>query len=230
MRNRKRFPAQSKNMILGEMALLVTAVFVMCGVAKGITSRLRMNDYVTTFLIFVIVLLNVRGGVKLTESYSLSLGSILSVIVGSYTMIRRSDTLSEGIFALLSAAGCAGIVFAYSAHFLGEIKLDPRLVASLLSLLVGLWCAFAARRRFSSCLFAALFGGFLGSTLYLILFEKHGNIGGNYTFAVMWLGAIAGLVIQYLLTVLLRAVKSPRADSYFEAGEMKEEEKPEKRN
>ena len=38
-----------------------TAALVMTGLAKGITARLRLNDFAASFLIFVIVLLNVRG-------------------------------------------------------------------------------------------------------------------------------------------------------------------------
>ena len=121
--------------------------------------------------------------------------------------------------------GCAGIAFAYTMHFWGTVGLDPKILAPLLSLLLALWCAFSARRTFASCLFSSLTGGFLGITLYLVFLEKHGNIGGGYTFCVMWLSAIFGLTIQYLLTVMMRAVNSPRANSYFEAGEMTEEEK-----
>ena len=216
-------------MYLGEMVLLVAAVLVMTGLVKGITARLGFNDYVAAFTIFVIVLLNVRGGIPISERFRLSLGGILSLVVAFYTLIRKSDKASDLFFALLSALGCAGIVFAYSLHFTETLPLDPRLLAFLLSLLVGLWCAFSARRTFSSCLFSSLTGGFLGGTLYLTILVKHGNIGGNYTFAVMWLGALFGLMIQYALTVMLRAVKSPRADSYFEAGEMADEEKREEK-
>ena len=217
-------------MIMGEMTLLVVAVLVLSGASKGITARLRMNDYVTAFCIFVIVLLNVRGGVKLTSDYSLALGGVFSIVVAIYTLIRRSEKVSDVFFALLSAVGCAGIAFAYTLHFSSVFPLDKRLLATLLSLLLGLWCAFSARRTFSSCLFSALIGGFVGVTTYQIIFLKGGKIGGNYTFAVMWLSAIFGLLIQYLLTVLLRAVKSPRADSYFEAGALAEEDTDQKKD
>ena len=136
-------------MILGEMTLLVVAVLVLSGASKGITARLRMNDYVTAFYIFVIVILNVRGGVKLTRDYSLALGSVFSLFVAIYTLIRRSEKASDVFFALLSAVGCAGIAFAYTLHFSSVFPLDKRLLATLLSLLLGLWCAFSARRTFS---------------------------------------------------------------------------------
>ena len=212
-------------MLLGESALLAASVLVMLGMVKKITARLGMNDYVTSFFIFLIVLLNVRGGVRLTNSFSLSLGGTLSVIVACYILIRRSEKGSDFLFALLSAIGCAGIVFAYTLHFSTVLCLDPRILATLLALLVGLWCAFSARRTFAACLFSSIIGAFLGVTIYQVFFRKSGNIGGSYAFAVMWLGAIFGIVIQYLLTVMLRSIKSPRANSYFEAGEMSDESK-----
>ena len=211
-------------MLLGESALLVISVLVMLGTVKKITARLGMNDYVTAFFIFVIVLLNVRGGVKLTNDYSLSLGGVLSVVVACYVLVRRSERGSDLLFASLSAIGCAGIAFAYTLHFTTVLSLDPRILASLLALLIGLWCAFSARRTFAACLFSSIIGAFLGVTIHQIIFLKSGNIGGSYAFAVMWLGAIFGIVIQYLLTVMLRSIKSPRANSYFEAGEMSDEE------
>ena len=61
--------AHYKGMYLGEMALLVASALVMTGLAKGITARLKLNDFAATFLIFVIVLLNVRGEIKMTENY-----------------------------------------------------------------------------------------------------------------------------------------------------------------
>ena len=215
-------------MLIGEMVLLVVAVFVMIGAAKGITARLGLNDYLTAFFIFVIVLLNVRGGVRLTAEYSLSLGGVLSVIVAFYTLFHRSEKGTDLLLAILSALGCAGIAFAYTLHFSVSQPLDARLLVVLLSLLVGLWCAFSAKRTFAACLFSAIVGSFIGVSLYQIFFQNSGNIGGNYSFTLMWSGAIFGLLIQYLLTVMLRAVKSPRANSYFEAGEMQEEERDKK--
>ena len=211
-------------MYIGEMVLLVVSAILLVGLAKGITARLHLNDYAAVFLIFVIVLLNVRGGIQ-AGKFRLGLGGFLSVILSIILLIRRSEKASDVGFALLSMLGCAGIAFAYTMHFLGNVGLDPRLVAPLLSLLLALWCAFSARRTFASCLFSALTGGFLGIFCYLFFLEKRGNIGGDYCFCVMWLSAIFGLTIQYLLTVMMRAVKSPRANTYFEAGEMTEEEK-----
>ena len=205
--------------------MLVVAVFVMIGAVKGITARLGLNDYITAFFIFLIVLLNVRGGIRLTESFSLSLGGVLSVVIAFFILFRQGGKGADKFLAMLSALGCAGIAFAYTSHFTYTVSLDSRLLAALLSLLIGLWCAFSAKRTFSACLFSAIVGSFLGVTLYQIFVRKSGNIGGNYSFAVMWFGAIVGILIQYLLTVMLRAVKSPRANSYFEAGEMVEEDR-----
>ncbi len=211
-------------MYLGEMALLIASALILTGAARGITGRLRLNDFAAAFIIFVIVLLNVRGSITLSGTYSLALGGVLSVIVSIYMMIARSEKASDIIYAVLSMIGNAGIVFAYSLHFLNSTSIDPRLLSTLLSLLSGLWCAFAARRTFASCLFAAITGGFLGVGAYILFFAKSGNIGGSYSFATMWLSAIFGLTIQYLLSIMMRATKSPRADHYFEAGELMESE------
>ena len=210
-------------MYLGELSLLVAAAVVMTGLAKGITSRLKLNDFAASFLIFVIVLLNVRGGIKIGK-FSLALGGVLSVAASVYILIRRSEKASDVLFAVISMLGNAGLVFAYTLHFLEDAPLDPKALSALLSVLSGLWCAFAARRTFASCLFAAVTGGFIGSALYLIFFRMSGNIGGSYSFSTMWLSAIFGLTIQYLLTVMMRAVKNPRANAYFEAGKMMDEE------
>lgn len=216
-------------MILGEMALLITSVFVMTGLAKKVTRRLGVNDFIATFFIFLIVVLNVRGGIRMTRNYTLSLGGVLSVVVSLYMMLKRSERGTDILFALLSAIACAGIAFAYTLHFSETVKLNEKTLALLLSVLVGLWSAFAARRTFAACFFSALTGSFLGITTYLIFFRNSGNIGGSYTFAVMWLGAIFGLILQYLLTYTMRAVGSPRADSYFEAGEMRDEREEKKK-
>jgi len=216
-------------MLIGEMLLLVVAVLVMIGAVKKITARLGLNDYVTTFFIFVIVLLNARGGVRLSDNYALYLGGVLSVIVATYILLSRIERISDLVGAALSALGCAGIAFTYTTHFSTVTILDPRLLAILLSLLIGLWCACTAKRTFSSCLYSATTGGFLGVTLYQTIIQNGGNIGGNYSFAVMWFGAIFGILIQYLLTHLLQAVNSPRANSYFEAGAMAEERDEDKK-
>lgn len=220
---KKGILSQTNFMYIGEMSLLITAVLVMTGLVKGITEKLHINDYIATFTIFLIVLLNVRGGIKLTRDFSLAIGGVLSLLVGFYVLIRRSEKASDILFALLSMAGAAGIAFVYTLHFSSTVRLDPRLLAVLLALLIGLWSAFAARRTFASCLFSATVGSFIGVTIWQIFFRKSGNIGGSYSFAVMWLGAIFGLGLQYLLTKMMRAIKSPRADVYFEAGELKEE-------
>ena len=216
--------AHATLMILGEMALLASSALILIGLARGITGRLGVNDFAASFLIFVIILLNVRGGVTLTQGFTLSLGGVLSVIVCLYMVIARSEKTSDFLFATLSMLGNAGIVFVYTLHFLRATSIDPMALSALLSVLAGLWCAFAARRTFASCLFAAVTGGFLGTTIYLIFFQKSGNIGGSYAFATMWLSAIFGLTIQYLLSIMMRATKSPRTDSYFEAGELMEKE------
>lgn len=215
-------------MYLGELALLISSTLILTGAARGITGRLRLNDFAASFIIFVIVLLNVRGAIALSGKYTLSLGGILSVIVSIYMMIARSERGSDILFAFLSMLGNAGIVFAYSLHFLTSTGIDPRALSALLSLLSGLWCAFAAKRTFASCLFSAITGGFLGTGAYLLFFAKSGNIGGSYSFSTMWLSAIFGLTIQYLLSIMMRATKSPRADSYFEAGELMESEESDK--
>ena len=212
-------------MYLGEMTLLIIAVLVMTGLARGITTRLGLNDIVTSVSIFLIVLLNVRGGISIGKDFSLSLGGVLSILLCTYTFIRRKEKASDLLAGFLSMLGCAGISFLYTFHFLSVVQLDPRLLAALLSLLVGLWSALAARRTFASCLFSSVAGSFFGITIYLIFFRKSGNIGGNYTFAVMWIGATVGLLLQYLFAMMMRVTKSPRANSYFEAGEMQEEEK-----
>ena len=203
---------------------MIVAVLVMTGLAKGITSRLHFNDAVASVAIFLIVLLNVRGGIPLGKSFSLSLGGVLSVALCLYAFLRRSERPYDLFLGFLSMLGTAGITFLYTLHFLSAIKLDPRLLACLLSFLVGLWSAFAAKRTFASCLFSSVAGSFLGVTLYLVFIRKGGNIGGNYTFTVMWLGATIGLLLQYLFAVMMRVMKSPRSDSYFEAGEMQDEE------
>ena len=211
-------------MYVGEMALLIASALVMTGLARGVTSGLRLNDFVTAFLIFVIVLLNVRGGIKLTEEYSLGLGGVLSVLVSIYILIARKERASDILFALISMLGNAAIVFVYSLHFLSATSLDPRALSVLLSVLAGLWCAFAARRTFAACLFAAITGGFIGTSVYLIFFQNSGYLGGSCSFSTMWLTAIFGLTIQYLLSWMMRAIKSPRADTFFEAGELMEKE------
>ena len=152
------------------MALLIASALVMTGLARGVTSGLRLNDFVAAFLIFAIVLLNVRGGIKLTEDYSLGLGGVLSVLVSIYILIARKERASDILFALISMLGNAAIVFGYSLHFLSATSLDPRALSVLLSVLAGLWCAFAARRTFAACLFAAITGGFIGTSVYLIFF------------------------------------------------------------
>lgn len=207
--------------------LLITAAITMTGLAKGVTARLKLNDFAASFLIFVIVLLNVRGGVRLNENYTLSLGGVLSVLISAYMLVKRSELARDVVLALLSMIGNAGIVFAYSLHFLETAPLNPQLLSALLSVLCGLWSAVTARRTFASCLFSAVTGGFLGATAYLIFFRMHGNIGGSYSFSTMWLSAIFGLTIQYLLSLMIRTVKSPRSNVYFEAGELMDEDKKE---
>ena len=226
LRNRRyesEISAHAILMYLGEMALLITSALVMTGLANGVTRRLHLNDFVASFLIFVIVILNVRGGVKVGGRYSLALGGLLSVLVSIYMMIARRERSGDIFFAVLSMLGNAGIVFLYTLHFFGASYLDPRALSALLSILAGLWCALAARRTFASCLFAAITGGFLGTTIHLIFFRNSGNIGGSYSFSTMWLTAIFGLTIQYLLSLLVRSVKIPRTDIYFEAGELMDE-------
>ena len=210
-------------MYLGEMALLIVSVLVMTGLVKGITSRLRLNDFTASFMIFVIVLLNLRGGISLRKDLSLSLGGVLSLVVAFYVLIAKHENRQEVLLSIGAAIIAAAIAFVYTLHFSENERLDPRLLAALLSLLLGLWCAIAAKRTFSSCLFSSVTGGFIGVTIYLLFFRKSGNIGGSYSFAVMWLSAIFGLGLQYLLSIMLRAINSPRADSYFEAAEMEEE-------
>ena len=209
------------------MALLMASVLVMTGLVKGITARLGFNDFSAAFVIFLMVLLNVRGGVKLTKSFTLSLGGILSVAASTFALFKRSESGKDILLALFSLTGTIALTFAYSLHFLESIPTDPHALAPLLAIPTGLWCALSGKRTFATCLFSAVTGGFIGVGLYQIFFRKSGNIGGSYAFTVMWFSAFFGLALQYLLTVMMRAVKSPRADSYFEAGEMKEEEEKE---
>ena len=217
-------------MYLGEMALLITSALIMTGLASGVTRRLHLNDFVASFLIFVIVILNIRGGVRLGNHYSLALGGVLSVFVSIYMMIARRERTGDIILAVISMLGNAGIVFLYTLHFYGATYLDPRALSALLSVLAGLWCALAARRTFAACLFAAITGGFLGTMFYLVFFRNSGNIGGSYSFSTMWLTAIFGLTIQYLLSLLVRSAKNSRTDVYFEAGELMDEENEEEKN
>ncbi len=211
-------------MLIGEMCLLVAAVLVMTGLVKGITARLYVNDFFASFIIFVIVLLNVRGGIRLTGSFSLYLGGVLSVLVSLYAFIRRSEKASDYALGLIGAAFSAAIAFVYTMVFTAVKNLDMRLVALILSLLSGVFCALFSKRTFASCLFTSVTGNFLGITLYQIIIQKSGEIGGDYSFSVMWMSAIFALFLQYLLAYAMRAVNSPRANTFFEAGEMKEEE------
>ena len=48
-------------------------------------------------------------------------------------------------------------------------------------------------------------------------------------FAVMWLSAIFGLTLAYLLGIMTRATKTIRADVYYEASELKENIKDKKK-
>jgi len=216
-------------MIIGETCLLIASVFVMIGLAKGITSRLYVNDYIAAFVIFLIVFLNIRGGIKLTDRYELFLGGILSVILVIWFLIKRSETVGQFFRAIISSLISAVIVFTYFLHFHAEKAFDENLVVLFASLPLGIWCAVSANRTFASCLFSAIFGSFLGSMFFLLFIQKGGSIGGENSFAVMWLGALTGLIVQYLGTYLLRATNHPRANSYFEAGKMQEssEEKKE---
>ena len=208
-------------MLIGEMCLLIASVLILIGLAKGITSRLYVNDYIAVFAIFVIVLLNVRGGIELTAGYRLFLGGALSVILAVYCMIKRAETAGDVIRALFSALVTAAVAFTYFLQFSAE-NAPIGYIVLLATLPIGLWSAISARRTFASCLFSALVGGFIGITLYQVLIRKGGDIGGDYAFAVMWLGTLLGLVVQYLLTYLLRVTKNSRASSYFEAGEMQD--------
>ena len=209
-------------MLLGEMCLLVAAVLVMTGLAKKITARLYINDFIATFSIFLIVLLNVRGGIGLGRGYALYLGGALSVLLSFYAFIRRTEKPSDALFGIIGCLTEAGIAFLYTYVF--SSVWDAGILAFLLSILSGVWCALVSKRTFASCLFAANVGGFIGITLYLIFVKKGGEIGGTYTFAVMWMSAIFGLLIQHLLALTMRAVNSPRAQNFFEAGEMRENE------
>ena len=211
-------------MYLGEMALLTASVLVMTGLVKEITARLGFNDFTAAFMIFLIVWLNVRGSVRLTEAYSLSVGGVLSVLAVTFSLFRRSESGKDLLLSFFSLVGTVAITFVYSLEFLERTSLDPRTLATLLSIPTGLWCALSGKRTFATCLFSAVTGGFLGIMFYQLFFRKSGNIGGSYAFTVMWFSALFGLILQYLLTAMMRAVKSPRADSYFEAGEMRDEE------
>jgi len=208
-------------MLIGEMCLLIASVLILIGLAKGITARLYVNDYIAVVTIFIIVLLNVRGGISLSASYRLYLGGILSVLLALYCIIKRSETAGDVTRALFSAIVTAALAFMYFLQFSAEI-IAAKYIVLLASVPIGVWSAISAKRTFASCLFSALVGGFLGITLYQTLIEKSGDIGGGSAFAVMWLGTLLGLIVQYLLTFLLRVTKNPRANSYFEAGEMQE--------
>jgi len=216
-------------MLIGEMCLLIASVLILIGSAKGITARLYVNDYIAVFSIFVIVLSNVRGGIAITENYRLFIGGVLSVLLAAYCLIKRSDTSGDILIALFSALVTAGIVFVYFLQFSAE-KTDIKLIILLSTLPVAVWSALSARRTFASCLFSALVGSFVGITLYQISILQRGDIGGGYSFAVMWVATLLGLVLQYLFTFLLRATKDPRANSYFEAGEMVENSDEKKEN
>ena len=209
-------------MLLGEMCLLVAAVLVMTGLAKKITARLYINDFIATFLIFTIVLLNVRGGIGIGENYSLYLGGALSVLLTVYAFARRTERPSEILAGLFGAASEAGIAFLYTFVFFSAWSMRPQILALLLSLLSGVWCALASKRTFASCLFSSVTGAFIGITLYQIFVKKSGAIGGEYAFAVMWMSAIFGLLVQHLLAMTMRETNSPRASTFFEAGEMEE--------
>ena len=82
------------------MALLIAAAITMTGLAKGVTMRLKLNDFAASFLIFVIVLLNVRGGVRLNENYTLSIGGVLSVVITVYMLLKRSELARDVVLAL----------------------------------------------------------------------------------------------------------------------------------
>lgn len=219
-----------KAMLIGEMCLLIAAVFVMIGLARGITARLYVNDYVASFVIFLIVLLNIRGGIPVGKGYLLSLGGILSVPITLYCLLKRAEKASDVLIAALSALVTAGLAFLYFYHLREESPFGTPQIILFASLPIGVWCALSARRTFASCLFSAVVGGFLGITLYQTLVLRSGNIGGGYAFSVMWTGALVGLVLQYLFTFFLKATGNPRASTYFEAGEMREksEEKEKK--
>ena len=219
-----------KAMLIGEMCLLIAAVFVMIGLARGITARLYVNDYVASFVIFLIVLLNIRGGIPVGKGYSLSLGGILSVPIVLYCLLKRAEKASDIFAAVLSALVTAGLAFLYFYHLREETAFGTGKIILFAALPIGVWCALTARRTFASCLFSAVVGGFLGITLYQTLILRSGNIGGGYAFSVMWTGALVGLILQYLFTFLLKATGNPRASTYFEAGEMQEtsEEKEKK--
>ena len=207
-------------MIVGEMCLLVASVFILIGVAKGITARLQVNDYLATFAIFLIVFLNVCGGIALTDRYKLFLGGVLSVLLATYCLVKRSETAGDLLLALLSSLVTATLAFLYSMHF--SARTDIKHVLLLACVPIAVWSAISARRTFASCLFSSVVGSFIGMTFYLVFVQKGGDIGGGESFAVMWVGALFGLVIQYLFAFMLRVTKSPRANSYFEAGEMQE--------
>jgi len=211
-------------MIIGEMCLLIAATVILIGLAKGITARLYVNDHVAVFMIFVIVLLNVRGGIELGGNFRLFLGGALSVVLSVLFLAKRAETPFDAVYAMVAMLVNVGITLLYSLHFTDVVRLDMRLLAVLLSLLVGVWSAVAPKRTFASCLFTAVTGSFIGITLWQILFRKGGDIGGSYAFAVMWLGALIGVLVQYLFSFVLRMTRHPRANSLFEAGELKEKE------
>ncbi len=211
-------------MLLGEMSLLVAAVLVMTGLVKKITARLYVNDFIATFFIFLIVLLNVRGGIELGGGFRLYLGGALSILISIYAFIRRTEKPSDALAGIFGCLSEAGITFLYTLVFSSAWAMDMRLLAFLLSVLSGVWCALVSKRTFASCLFSAVTGAFIGSTAYLIFVKKSGDIGGNYSFAVMWMSALIGLIVQHLLALTMRAVKSPRADTFFEAGEFVEKQ------
>ena len=210
-------------MILAETTLIVAVLLVMSGAVRGITRKLGANDYTAAFLVLLILLLNLRGNIKASERFTLSLAAVFSLFVGLFTLATNAEKGKAIPKALFSTLGSSAIVFAYSLCFLGRVKLDPNLVALLLSLLLGLACALFAGRNYSICLFSALWGAFGGSTLHLIFFLKSGNIGGNYTFSVMWIGAISGLLLCHLFDRFFATTKSPRPYVYYEADRMKDE-------
>ena len=227
-RDRKARFAQANDMILGETTLLIAVLLILSGAAKGITRRLRVNDYIASFFLLVILLLSIRGNIKLAKGFTLSLGSVLSLIVGSInlaTNIKGGKALPKVVFSTLASSA---IVFIYSLHFSENVTLDPRLLILLLSLLVGVWCALSSGSVLPCCLFSALWGSFVGSTLFLVFFLKSGNIGGNYTFSLMWIAAISGLIIRLLLDRLFAQTKSPRSYVYYEADGMEENQNKEK--
>lgn len=206
-------------MLLGELSLLTVSVFVLIGVTKKLLERLYISDFVAMFFIFLIVFTNISLKIIVTEKFSLMLGGIIYLIIALYMLIMQIIKYRTLISSIIGILGSAVISFLYYFYFAGLSSYNIYMVAAVAALICGTWCAII-NKTLGGAFASATAGSSIGIIMYGVLTKTAICFVGESMFGTMVLSSLIALIMQYLLTFVIRAVRSPQFSSYFEAGEL----------